>query len=179
MKIVLWSKSKPKIRLLQHVLTKLDQDPIVISCKVPSNVSEQPMAQWETKQWAINRAKNALMCVQDVEVACGIEFGYEPIDDHFHCVAYACIIDRDGNQRIEHSSSYKLPRSFENALLQNKEMNDEMSQFDKIKPETNLARAIHSFMRKDDMLIQAYHSVCCAYLWDQLIFNHREFPLDE
>jgi non-canonical (house-cleaning) NTP pyrophosphatase len=105
-----------------------------------------------------------MKCAQDVTIACGIEFGYEPIDDHLHCVAYACIVDRNGNQRIEHSSSCKLPRSFEEALLQGREMHDEMVQFDKIKPATNLARAIHNFMRKDDVLIQAYHSVCCAYL---------------
>jgi non-canonical (house-cleaning) NTP pyrophosphatase len=112
-----------------------------------------------------------LQCAVDFDIACGIEFGYEPIDNHLHCIAYACIIDKNGNQWLEHSSSFKLPPLFEKALGQGKEMSDEMRHFDKIKPETNLARAIHSFMRKDDMLIQAYHSVFCAYLGDQLIFN--------
>lgn len=153
------------------MLSKLDQDPVVLWFPVDSGVGDQPCLIWETKQWSINRAKNALCCQNEIDISCGIEFGYEPIDNHLHCVAYACVMIRDGNQWIEHSSSYKLPISFEKALQEGKEIHEEMSYFDKVKPETNLARAIHSFVRKDDMLIQAYHSVFCSYLWDQIIFN--------
>jgi len=170
MKIALWSWSAYKLRLLKHVLTRLDLDPEIVSFAVSSGVADQPCQSWETKQWSVNRASAALALSHDADLGCGIEFGYEPVDKNLHCVAFACIIDRDGYTRIEHSSSFKLPESFRKGLHQGQEVGDLCLAFDDTKPNHNLARSVSDFLRKDDMLVQAYHSVWTSYLSDKELF---------
>ena len=166
MKIALWTGSAYKIRLLQHVLTRLDTDPEVVWYDVASGVSDQPQWVGETKQWALNRAKAALQSSADAEIGCGIEFGYEPFDGGFHCLAYACILDRAWNMWLEHSSSFKLPKVFSDALAHWVDLKWIAYEFDTKKPNNNVFRAASDYLRKDELLIQAYRSVFVSYLSD-------------
>lgn len=171
MKISVWTKSAYKIRVLQSVISELWFEVELCACAVPSWISEQPMTSGETKQGSINRAIAALEKISDAEISCAIEFGYEPIANNFHCIAYACIVDQLWNKRIEHSSSFKLPRFLADWLKEGKEMSDEVDVYFVNGLTNNLKRSVAQYMRKEEFLRQAYHAVLTSYFSDQIIFN--------
>ncbi len=171
MQIALWTWSHYKAQLLNHVLSKFWIDCVIQEVNIPSGVSDQPMWLWETKQWAINRANWAFKLCPQADIWCGIEFWYEPFNDWFHCIAYACIIGHHWNMWMEHSSSFKLPQLFESALKNWLDLYETTKQRNQDKPLTNISLETFHLLWKDEFLIQAYHNVFLSYLSDQQLFQ--------
>lgn len=167
MNIALWTGSDYKIRLVKHTLLLLEIDPIVTGYNVSSGVSEQPMKAWETQQWAISRANNALMQDSIADVWCGIEFGYEPMDEDLYCVVHSCIVDRNKGKRYGWSSSFKLPKARQKWLMQWKEVVDMFKLWNQSKKLHNVSLKVFDYMRKDMLIIEALNSVWVSYLSDQ------------
>jgi non-canonical (house-cleaning) NTP pyrophosphatase len=170
MRIALWTGSVYKIRLLQHTLLLLELDPSVAGYDVASGVSDQPMKAWETQQWAVNRAINALMQDSEAELWCGIEFGYEPMDGDLYCLVHVCIVDRNGRKRYGCSSNFKLPKPWQEWLEKGQEVRDMFKLRNKTKPLTNAALRVFDYMRKDTQIIQALNSARTSYLSDTHLF---------
>ena len=164
MNIVLWSKSWYKGRLLKHVLLRLDIDPNIVYCDVNSEVSEQPCARGETKLWSYNRAKNAIQQYSEVDLSCGIEFGYEPEWEEFQCIVFVCLIDKSWRVRYGQSSTFLLPQKFKNALLLWAELKDVYFDREKNKQLSNVNIEVNRYLRKDDLIVEALQSAFVSYL---------------
>lgn len=169
MRVVVGSESWYKIRLVKHVLTKLDLDPEVVGCKAWSGVSEQPMQYWETMQWAIHRAHHALQLDPDADVWCGIEFGYEPVAEELYCVVYVCLVVTTGESWLGWSSSFKLPKVRKSWLQQGREVRDMFLERDATRENDSVSLQVFQYMRKDDQIIQALISAWTSYLSDKKI----------
>jgi len=75
--IAVGTTSLQKISYLKEVLKELKIKSIIKSVEVKSEVSNQPITSSETKTGSINRAKNALRKIENVDFALGIEVGYQ------------------------------------------------------------------------------------------------------
>lgn len=108
-KILIGTNSEYKVNAIKRAIYNLDINVSEFKQeKVSSNISDQPMKAGETKQGSINRARNAHNLFPDYDLAIGVEFGYEPVDDHFNIVCWASIVTKDGKVIYECTSNVML-----------------------------------------------------------------------
>jgi inosine/xanthosine triphosphatase len=93
MKLALGTTSKYKVHAIQSVIHELEMDCEIYPVAAESEISDQPHSKDETKNGAVNRAKNAIKLVDDADLGLGVEFGYEPFeDDKYHMVCWAAVV---------------------------------------------------------------------------------------
>ena len=146
------------------MLLRLDIDPNIVYCDVNSEVSEQPCVRGETKLWSYNRAKNAIQQYSEVDLSCGIEFGYEPEWEEFQCIVFVCLIDKSWRVRYGQSSTFLLPQKFKNALLLWMELKDMYFDREKNKQLNNINIEVNRYLRKDDLIVEWLKSAFVSYL---------------
>ena len=92
-------------------------------CSVPSDVSEQPMTDRETKRGAMNRAINARTEVPNADYWVGIEGGIEVVDDEMSAFAWIVIssMDKTGKAR---TATFFLPRKIKKLVESGMELGE-------------------------------------------------------
>lgn len=126
LKIAIATKSRYKINAILMVLHQLDIEFDTKTYASDSEVSEQPKEIGETKQGSINRARNALEQDKDVDLAIGVEFGYEPVDGVYKMHCWCTVITQEGGQYSEQSSTLELPKVLAEKLLDDKDVSENL-----------------------------------------------------
>jgi inosine/xanthosine triphosphatase len=78
------------------------------SVNVPSGVSAQPMTDAETRQGALNRARNAKNAVQQADYWVGIEGGADEANGFLDVFAWVVVLGRD-SMGLSRTGTFTLP----------------------------------------------------------------------
>ena len=130
MKIAVGTTSEQKLGYLQEILDDLDIKASLLSCDVPSGVSDQPISSDETKTGSMNRAKSAMSKANDADIAMGIEVGYHPDDNgDYEMFCWVSIITKDDKCISAQSHKLLLPPFHQDILKTNQYIGDHVQRF--------------------------------------------------
>ena len=128
MKIAIGTKNKAKCAAVEAVLNSYYKEIQYIAIDAPSNVSDQPFSNIETRQGAINRAN---FCQQEVlaDFHFGLEGGVEEIDGIMYCINWGAVTLRDGTVYTAQGASFALPDEIAAALKAGGELGPVMDRY--------------------------------------------------
>lgn len=126
-------KSKPTLAVgsvnpikIQAVKNALgENDMVVIGTSTSSGVRSQPLSEEETRQGAINRAKNSLHKTE-ADYGIGLEAGVFFINDDIYLCHWGALVDSSENIYISNTPAILLPNKYRNALLAGKDLGEIM-----------------------------------------------------
>ncbi len=111
---------------IQAVKNAIDNEKVrVVPCSATSKVRSQPLSDEETRQGAINRAKD---CLEKTESALGIglEAGIALLEGKVYLCHWGAIVDRNQNVYCSNGPLILLPKEFEKLLLDGQCLEDIM-----------------------------------------------------
>lgn len=140
MKIALGTTSIEKKNIFEASLKVIlpDKDFEIISCKVDSEITEQPLDKATTIEGSVNRAKNAFKQTHDADLAIGLEAGLVMKDNIYGLLCICSIIDKKGKIYTGESNILKLPLQVSDAVLKGKSFGKEIREFVKNTKDQNL-----------------------------------------
>ena len=100
----------------------------LIAVDATSGVSHQPMDEDETRDGAINRARDALAKVTDATYGLGIEGGVRDDGERMWCFACCAIVDRGGKTGTGFSGEFQLPPAVRARILAGGELGPVMDE---------------------------------------------------
>jgi len=109
MEIALGTTSKGKKEFIKKALEKKYKEFTIVSVKVDSGVSEQPLTYDETIKGSANRAKSSYKKVKGADLAFGMEGGMHEINSHYYYFTAVCLFDGDSTY-YGLSDSVPLPK---------------------------------------------------------------------
>lgn len=129
MKIVVGSKNPAKIRAVKDVFNECK----VSSKDVPSDVSNQPYSDQETRQGAINRAKACIGIGEFESFGIGLEGGVMYIGKQLYLCNWGALVTPDEKIYTASGARIPLPKSISDELQLGKELGDVIDVFTKKK----------------------------------------------
>ncbi|MCK4934281.1 MAG: DUF84 family protein [Simkaniaceae bacterium] len=112
--LVVGSTNPIKIQAAKNALGDTDMD--VIGCPASSGARPQPLSEEETRQGAINRAKDCLLKT-DADFGIGLEAGIFFLNDNIYLCHWGALVDRNENVYISNSPLILLPNEYRKPLL--------------------------------------------------------------
>lgn len=131
--IFLGTTSEIKFNIVKDIVK---DDYNIVSVNVDSGVSDQPLDEETTIQGAINRAKQAVRKTRNYEFSIGLEGGLSKINDVYHLVCIAAIVDKNGDIHIGVSNKLPLPKEVSERVLQGGQFGEVIREFLKNTKET-------------------------------------------
>jgi non-canonical (house-cleaning) NTP pyrophosphatase len=120
MKIAIGSESAQKIGYLNEILKEIGVKAEIITCKVESGVSDQPLSEKETRTGSLNRAKRAFAKNPDADFAMGIEVGYHRNKSgRYEIFCCTSIVGKDDFSLSCNSHRFLLPKFHHEKLIKN------------------------------------------------------------
>ncbi|MFJ8066118.1 DUF84 family protein [Psychrobacillus sp. NPDC096426] len=108
MKIIIGTTNKAKTKAVQTISRMYYPDASFVNKEVNSLVSAQPMSNEETRQGAINRAKQ-LMGHQDAVFGIGLEGGVQEIDGIMYICNWGALVTNNGDIFTATGAGIPLP----------------------------------------------------------------------
>ena len=163
--IAVGTTSLQKISYLKEVLKELKIKSIIKSVEVKSEVSNQPITSSETKTGSINRAKNALRKIENVDFALGIEVGYHKyLKNKYKIFCWTTIIDKHGHQISGQSYKFLLPEYHQKILDAGKYLGHNLDGYSK-KIKGSISAYIDNIIRhREPFITSALKDVLIRYL---------------
>ena len=153
MNVVLGSTSVDKQQLLEQFLKQK-----VVGVKANSEIDHQPLSEKETRDRAINRAKNALKIKPKSDLAVVMECGLEKINGVYHLVCVVAVLDgKTGKLKIGANQKRPLPKIVSQQVEGGKEFGNVIREFEsknKAKEDEELINREKSFL---EALQQAFN----------------------
>jgi inosine/xanthosine triphosphatase len=128
MEIIIGSKNPAKINAVKTVFPSYQ----VIAKDVESKVSVQPMSDEETRQGAINRARQCMQSAINV-IGIGLEGGAMYVDNQLYLCNWGALVTANSDVYTASGARITLPKSFENELNSGTELGDLMDDYAKKK----------------------------------------------
>jgi non-canonical (house-cleaning) NTP pyrophosphatase len=137
--IAIGTTSEQKINYLKEILRELKIKAEIIPIQIESKISNQPKSTKETKQGSINRAKESLKQLKEVDFAIGIEVGYHKNNqEKYEMFCWVTIVDKNSYQLSSQSDKFLLPKYHQAILKTNKYLGDNLDEY--IKKSKNLIK---------------------------------------
>jgi inosine/xanthosine triphosphatase len=121
MKIAVGTKNKAKVGAVEAIVLQYFPDAIIESIDVASDVSVQPFSNEETRQGAINRARNTFSQT-NADLSFGLEGGVDEIDDTMYCCNWGAVMLKDGTVFSSSGAQFALPEVIAEQLRVGKEL---------------------------------------------------------
>lgn len=121
MKIAVGTKNKAKVGAVEEVVKHYFPNAEIIAIDVQSDVSIQPFSNEETRQGAINRARNTLIQTK-ADLTFGLEGGVDEIDGIMYCCNWGAIALKDGTIISSSGAQFALPEAIAQQLRVGKEL---------------------------------------------------------
>lgn len=128
MKIAIGTTNKAKIGAVEVVAKQFFEQAKFTYYKAPSGISEQPMTTEETRQGAINRAKNTLVAT-DSALSFGLEGGVMEIDDVMYVCNWGALVLADGTLFTAAGAQIVLPEEIAQEIRDGKELGPVMEAY--------------------------------------------------
>lgn len=126
MKIGIGSSNPAKIKAADPFLAYFKEAEL-LSYSSDSLVSAQPFSDEETKEGAINRAKDCVK--QGASIGLGFEGGVMEMEDGMYLCNWGAVADKDGNVFSAAGARILLPHSIVEGLKQGQELGTLMGEF--------------------------------------------------
>ncbi|MFD1362296.1 DUF84 family protein [Lentibacillus salinarum] len=126
MSIVIGSQNPAKIAAVKDVFAQDE----VMAADAPSQVSDQPFSDAETRLGAINRAFNALKSASG-EIAIGLEGGIMYVDNELYLCNWGALVTRNNNIFTASGARILLPVEIADELKKGMELGDVMDAYAK------------------------------------------------
>jgi inosine/xanthosine triphosphatase len=126
MKIGMGSSNPAKIKAADPFLAYFKEADL-LSYSSDSLVSAQPFSDEETKEGAINRAKDCVK--QGASIGLGFEGGVMEMEDGMYLCNWGAVADKDGNVFSAAGARILLPHSIVEGLKQGQELGTLMGEF--------------------------------------------------
>ncbi|WP_067727493.1 DUF84 family protein [Oceanobacillus damuensis] len=126
MQIVIGSKNPTKIQAVNDIFPEAD----ITSMDVESGVSAQPFSDEETKQGALNRARNSMGSLENA-IGIGLEGGVMYVDHQLYLCNWGALVTPDGSIFTGSGARIVLPAEIEEGLNDGKELGDLMDGYAK------------------------------------------------
>ncbi|MFC7686780.1 DUF84 family protein [Ureibacillus sp. GCM10028918] len=130
MLVAIGTKNKAKTAAIQNILNCYFDEIKYIQADVSSNVSEQPFSNAETRQGAINRARNTLEA-KKADLNFGLEGGVQEIGDEMYCTNWGAVALNDGTVISAAGAQFLLPEEIAKELRAGKELGPVMDVYTK------------------------------------------------
>ena len=121
MKIAVGTKNKAKVGAVESIVKMYFPDATIESIDVASDVSVQPFSNEETRQGAINRARNTLLQT-NADLTFGLEGGVDEMDGTMYCCNWGAAALRDGTVISSSGAQFALPEVIAKELRVGKEL---------------------------------------------------------
>lgn len=128
MNIIVGSKNPAKIGAVKNIFPH-DQ---ITSMDVSSNVSSQPLSDEETKQGALNRAKQCAQSCSNT-IGIGLEGGVMFLENEFFLCNWGALVTSEGKVYTASGARIMLPNKIGEQLKQGAELGDLMDHYAKKK----------------------------------------------
>ena len=128
MQVAIGTRNKAKTAAVEQVVNQYFEQVTYRHIEVESEVSEQPFSSEETRNGAINRAKNASIAT-NAELSFGLEGGVEEIDGIMYCVNWGAVALKNGTIYTAAGASFMLPEEIAVQLREGKELGPVMDHF--------------------------------------------------
>lgn len=121
MKIAVGTENKAKVGAVEAITREYFPDAQLENLEVASDVSVQPFSNEETRQGAINRARNTLLKT-NADLAFGLEGGVDEIDGVMYCCNWGAVAMKDGTVISSSGAQFALPEVIAKELRIGKEL---------------------------------------------------------
>ncbi|MCJ7804627.1 inosine/xanthosine triphosphatase [Patescibacteria group bacterium] len=165
LKIALGTTYEQKINYLKEVLDNLNVKAEIISVKVKSGISLQPLTSTETKKGSINRAKEALSKIDIADLGLGIEIGYEQNSQgKYEILCWVTIIDKKDNQISAQSHRFLLPKFHQEILKKKQFLGDYVRDYYKNNDDKIIQQLGEMIRNRKSFIISALYNALIHYL---------------
>lgn len=133
MKIGVGSTNPVKVEAVQRAITNVVaargvQEAIEIQgFLVASGVAAQPFSEEETLLGARNRAQAILDGNPEIELACGLEGGVQPVGKELYSTVWVVVRHRSGSEQVVNGARFPLPEDIAQSIRDGEEMGVVMS----------------------------------------------------
>lgn len=121
MKVAVGTKNKAKVGAVEAIVKEYFPEATIESIDVPSDVSVQPFSNEETRQGAINRARNT-MVQTNADLTFGLEGGVDEINGTMYCCNWGAVALKDGTVIASSGAQFALPEEIAAELRMGKEL---------------------------------------------------------
>lgn len=128
MKIAVGTENKAKVGAVEAIVREYYPDAQLENLEVASDVSVQPFSNEETRQGAINRARNTLLKT-NADLAFGLEGGVDEIDGVMYCCNWGAVAMKDGTVISSSGAQFALPEVIAKELRMGKELGPVMDDY--------------------------------------------------
>lgn len=132
MKVAIGTLNRAKTKAVRNAINTYFHEVDFQEVDVPSNVSEQPFSDEETRQGAINRAVNTLK-LTGADLNFGLEGGVREIDGVMYCCNWGAVALKNGQVLSVAGAQFMLPEEIAEQLRRGKELGPLMDEFTKEK----------------------------------------------
>lgn len=131
MKVAVGTKNKAKVGAVEAIVKQFFPEATIESIDVPSDVSIQPFSNEETRQGAINRARNTMMKT-NADITFGLEGGVDEIEGTMYCCNWGAVNLKDGTVIASSGAQFALPEEIARELRIGKELGPVMDVYTNI-----------------------------------------------
>jgi inosine/xanthosine triphosphatase len=128
MKVAIGTLNRAKTAAVQNVINTYFDDVEFLEVDVPSNVSNQPFSDEETRQGAINRALNALEAI-GADLNFGLEGGVREMEGILYCCNWGALALKNGQVLTAAGALFMLPEEIAEKLRDGKELGPVMDEY--------------------------------------------------
>ncbi|WP_342468894.1 DUF84 family protein [Ureibacillus sp. FSL K6-3587] len=128
MKVAIGTLNRAKALAVQNVINTYFDDVEFLEVDVPSNVSNQPFSDEETRQGAINRALNALEAT-GADLNFGLEGGVREMEGIMYCCNWGALALKNGQVLTAAGALFMLPEEIAEKLRDGKELGPVMDEY--------------------------------------------------
>ncbi len=128
--VAIGTQNKAKTNAVEKVIHTYFPQANFVHLNVESGVAAQPLSAEETRQGAINRAKNTLQQTE-ADWGFGLEGGVQPVGEELYCCNWGAVALKDGTVISSAGAQFVLPRSVASEVRAGKELGPVMDAFAK------------------------------------------------
>lgn len=153
MKILIGTTSEQKRKIIENILERSDSVFEIIPCEVDSGIVEQPLDEQTTTQGSINRASNAIELNKnnsEYDLSIGLEAGLCIVNNLYHLVCIASIIDRMGSVYTGVSKKNPLPKTVSDRVKSGEQFGEVIREFEKeiVPQNSNISELISELINR-------------------------------
>ncbi len=142
--VAIGTRNQAKTSAVEEVIREFYEDVEFVHVDVPSGVNAQPFSDMETRQGAINRARQTLNAT-NATFSFGLEGGVHEMDGQMYCCNWGAVALQDGTMISSAGAQFMLPEEIAQKLREGQELGPVMDEYTNSKNIRHHAGAIGIF----------------------------------
>lgn len=166
--VAVGSTNPVKIQAVKNAF--MDEEVRIVGCQASSHVRSQPLSDDETRQGALNRAKDCLE-KSEAQLTIGLEAGVVFVHAQVYLCHWGAMVDRRQNEYFTNGPLILLPKGYQEPLLAGQSLEDLMHHSTGIQKLGSKEGAIGvftcNFLNREQVLTQIVKALIGQYRYYQ------------